>query len=156
MCPVSLDPNPPGSRPSVTPRRVHELFIALVLIVSVFLVFGRVTQADFVKWDDDINIYRNPHIGGLEASRLKWMLDALKARIAVPPIAAYLPHVPRISPYNGTAVAAPNKAAGSLSIASELPPTLRNHPTIQNHRAGNSIPLHSVLKTDGLRLVGIM
>ena len=92
----------------------------------------------------------------LSASRLKWILDALKARIAVPLIAAYLPHVPRISPYNGTAVAAPNKAAGSLSIASELPPTLTNHPTIQNHRAGKSIPLHAVLKTDGLRPVGFM
>ena len=79
MCPVSLDPNPPGSRPSVTPRRVHELFIALVLIVSVFLVFGRVTQADFVKWDDDINIYKNPHFGGLEAGRLKWMFTEFKS-----------------------------------------------------------------------------
>ena len=85
MCPVFSEPSPPVSRPSVNPRRVHELFIALVLIVSVFLVFGRVTQADFVKWDDDINIYKNPHIGGLEAGRLKWMFTDFKSsRVYVP------------------------------------------------------------------------
>ena len=44
--------------------------IGLVLIASVFLVFGRVTEADFVKWDDDINIHSNPHIGGLDTSSL--------------------------------------------------------------------------------------
>ena len=79
MRPVFSDPRPPVSRPSVTPRRVYELFIALVLIVSVFLVFGRVTQADFVKWDDDINIYKNPQFGGLEAGRLKWMFTEFKS-----------------------------------------------------------------------------
>src|SRR6266516_1062322 len=79
MDPVLSDESPPGSRPSAAPRRVHELLIGLVLIASVFLVFGRVTQADFVKWDDDINIYRNPHMGGLEAGRLKWMFTDFKS-----------------------------------------------------------------------------
>src|SRR5436309_13881360 len=91
----------------------------------------------------------------LSASRLKWILDALKARIAVPLIAAYLPHVPRISPYHGTAVAAPQKAAGSLSVARELPTTLTNHPTIQNQRAGKSITLHAVPKAHGPATVSI-
>ena len=85
MSPVASEPSPPVSQPSVTPRLVHELFIAFVLVLSVFLVFGRVTQADFVKWDDDINIYRNPNIGGLEASRLKWMFTDFKSsRVYVP------------------------------------------------------------------------
>src|SRR3989442_14304908 len=78
MCPDSLDQSLPASRPPVTPRRVHELLVVLVLIVSVFLVFGRVTQADFVKWEDDINIYKNPHFGGLEAGRLKRMFTEFK------------------------------------------------------------------------------
>jgi hypothetical protein len=67
------------------PHRTYGLLIALVLIGSVFLVFGRVPQADFVKWDDDINIYRNPHIGGLDAGRLKWMFTDFKSsRVYVP------------------------------------------------------------------------
>jgi hypothetical protein len=78
MCPDNLDTGPPGSQPSVT-RRTYGLLIALVLIGSVFLVFGRVTQADFVKWDDDINIYKNPHMGGFEVSRLKWMFTDFKS-----------------------------------------------------------------------------
>src|SRR4030095_2332133 len=85
MCPDTSDSGPPGARPSATPHRVHQLWIALVLITSVFLVFGRVPQADFVKWDDDINIYRNPNIGGLDASRLKWMFaDFKSSRVYVP------------------------------------------------------------------------
>jgi hypothetical protein len=69
--------------------------------------------------------------------------------IVLPTIAAYRPHVPRNNGYSGTTVAAPNKAAGILNIASEIPPSFRNTATNQNQRAGNSIPLHNVLKTDG-------
>jgi len=85
MCLVSSDPRPPDSRPSDSPRRDYKLFVGFVLVVSVFLVFGRVTQANFVKWDDDINIYRNPNIGGLEAARLTWMFTDFKSsRVYVP------------------------------------------------------------------------
>src|SRR5438552_8484012 len=51
-------------------------------------------------------------------------------------------------------VAVPNKAGGSLNIASEVPPSFRNRATNQNQRAGKSIPLHSVLKSDGGAPIG--
>ncbi|PYI79669.1 MAG: hypothetical protein DMF05_09095 [Verrucomicrobia bacterium] len=51
-------------------------------------------------------------------------------------------------------VAVPNKAGGSLNIASEVPPSFRNTATNQNQRAGKSIPLHNVLKTDDGGVVG--
>jgi hypothetical protein len=84
------------------------------------------------------------------------MLEALQVRMAVPAIAAYLPHVPRMNPYNGRTVAAPSKAAGNLSVARVLPPILRHRDTIQNHSAGKSIPLHTVLKTEGLGAVWLI
>jgi lipoprotein NlpI len=85
MCPGSSDPGPAAGPDSGARLRTYTLWIALLLIVAVFLVFGRVIGAEFVKWDDDINIYRNPHIGGLEASRLKWMFTDFKSsRVYVP------------------------------------------------------------------------
>jgi len=84
------------------------------------------------------------------------MLETLNAIIAVPHIAAYLPHIPRINPYSGRTVAAPNNAAGSRNIASEVPPSFRNTATNQNQRAGKSIPLHNVLKSDGGAPIGLM
>src|SRR5947208_15490802 len=51
----------------------------------------------------------------IKCERLKWILDAVRARIAVPLIAAYLPHLLHISRYNETAVAAPRNAGVSLS-----------------------------------------
>ena len=35
---------------------------ALVLVVSMLLVFGPVTTFDFVVWDDDLHVYANPHL----------------------------------------------------------------------------------------------
>src|SRR5262249_44884345 len=35
--------------------------------------YWNVPRADFVMWDDDINIYRNPHHGGLSWGRVVWM-----------------------------------------------------------------------------------
>ena len=36
-------------------------------------VFWRVLGNGFVQWDDDIMVYQNPHIQGLDAKRLLWM-----------------------------------------------------------------------------------
>src|SRR6476619_3284672 len=44
-----------------------------VLVLAVIAVFCNVPHAEFVQWDDDINIYRNPHHGGLSWERIKWM-----------------------------------------------------------------------------------
>src|SRR5207249_7028820 len=47
--------------------------ILLVLLVAVLAVFWNVPRAQFVRWDDDINIYRNPYHGGLSWERIHWM-----------------------------------------------------------------------------------
>jgi tetratricopeptide (TPR) repeat protein len=44
-----------------------------VLILVIVAVFSQVPHAQFVQWDDDINIYRNPHHGGLSWERTQWM-----------------------------------------------------------------------------------
>jgi protein O-mannosyl-transferase len=47
--------------------------VVAVLVLAVIAVFCNVPHAEFVQWDDDINIYRNPHHGGLSWERIKWM-----------------------------------------------------------------------------------
>src|SRR5216684_3125099 len=47
-------------------RRLGLCFVTLAL-------FGGLTSANFVQWDDDINVYQNPHIQGLDWERLRWM-----------------------------------------------------------------------------------
>jgi hypothetical protein len=48
---------------------------SLVLFLATFAVFSRVLLADFVQWDDDISVYQNPHIQGLDWTRLRWMFS---------------------------------------------------------------------------------
>ena len=48
---------------------------SLVLFFATFAVFSRVLLADFVKWDDDISVYENPHIQGLDWEHLRWMFS---------------------------------------------------------------------------------
>jgi len=54
-------------------RRVW--LISFVLCLATLAVFSRVLLADFVLWDDDISVYRNPHIQGLDSTRLRWMFS---------------------------------------------------------------------------------
>jgi protein O-mannosyl-transferase len=46
---------------------------ALGLFLVTFVVFGRGLLGGFVQWDDDINIYANPHIQGFSAANLRWI-----------------------------------------------------------------------------------
>lgn len=46
---------------------------SLVLCFVTLAVFSRVLTADFVQWDDDISVYQNPHVQGLDRERLRWM-----------------------------------------------------------------------------------
>jgi tetratricopeptide (TPR) repeat protein len=46
---------------------------SLVLFLATFAVFSRVLLGGFVQWDDDINIYANPHVQGLTAANLHWI-----------------------------------------------------------------------------------
>src|SRR3974377_170525 len=51
----------------------RKRLVALFLFIVTFATFGRVLFSDFVKWDDDISVYQNPHIQGLDWERLCWM-----------------------------------------------------------------------------------
>src|SRR5262245_19753901 len=56
-----------------SPRALHWWLVVAVAAVTLS-VFSVVRHADFVPWDDDINLYRNPHIQhGITAESLKWM-----------------------------------------------------------------------------------
>ncbi len=57
---------------SISGKRTTGL-ILLVLLLAVLAVFWNVPRAEFVQWDDDINIYRNPYHGGLAWERISWM-----------------------------------------------------------------------------------
>jgi len=50
-----------------------DLLIAGLLATVVLAVFWRVLGNGFVQWDDDIMVYENPHIQGLDMARLRWM-----------------------------------------------------------------------------------
>ena len=46
---------------------------SFVLFLATFAVFSRALLGDFVQWDDDTNIYANPHIQGLTKANLHWI-----------------------------------------------------------------------------------
>src|SRR3954452_24163698 len=48
-------------------------FIGALVVIVTLAVFSAVPHAQFVRWDDDINIYGNPHHGGLTWPRIVWM-----------------------------------------------------------------------------------
>jgi protein O-mannosyl-transferase len=66
----------------------HGIWVALALAIvlaAVWATFGRAVAFDFVAWDDDRNIYLNPHIRTLGADSLRFMLtDASYVRIYMP------------------------------------------------------------------------
>lgn len=69
---------PPLASPSsaMRARCRPSLLVGLVLVAVTVAVFGPTLAADFVEWDDDINLLRNPGYRGLSVDRLRWMLTA--------------------------------------------------------------------------------
>ncbi len=47
-----------------------------LVVLAVLLVFSPVLRNGFVDWDDDILIYANPYIRGLDFLHLRWMLTS--------------------------------------------------------------------------------
>lgn len=61
------------ARPSRFPLSRVDLLILALLSILLVLVFHRVSFADFVPFDDDIEITSNSHIQGLNPTNLTWM-----------------------------------------------------------------------------------
>lgn len=63
-----------------------SLFIATVITVVTLVVFIHVLWADFVMWDDDVSIYRNPNLGGLSLERLRWIFTDVDSMMRYNPL----------------------------------------------------------------------
>jgi hypothetical protein len=61
-------------------------FTSLMLFCVTFAVFSRVLVADFVQWDDDISVYQNPYIKGLDWGRLGWMFSDARYAMRYEPL----------------------------------------------------------------------
>jgi len=64
----------PDTRPtSVTPApRWYFWAGALLLAAGIATVFGTALRGEFLIWDDNINIFENPYLGGLSWERVRW------------------------------------------------------------------------------------
>src|SRR5688572_27143669 len=51
---------------------LSSLSAALVMLMTA-AVYWRVLASDFVYWDDDVEIYANPHLKGISPESLRWM-----------------------------------------------------------------------------------
>src|SRR3954447_15144044 len=67
------------------PRRL-ALLIAGALVLAVGLVYWKSLEADFVAWDDDINVYANPHVQGLDLQRVSWMFTDTQGALRYKPL----------------------------------------------------------------------
>src|ERR1051325_7201264 len=56
-------------------RRLFSPTILTLLVVMFVtgVVYSPVLTADFVYWDDDVEIYSNPHLKGISPETLRWM-----------------------------------------------------------------------------------
>src|SRR5213594_1703104 len=64
----------------------REVSIFAVLVILTLVVYWRVIEADFVYWDDDVLIYANPYLKGLDAGSLKWMFFETKYVVRYQPL----------------------------------------------------------------------
>ena len=59
---------------ALTRRRLTpaNLSLAIVMLITA-AVYWRVLGAEFVYWDDDVELYANPHLKGISPQTLRWM-----------------------------------------------------------------------------------
>jgi hypothetical protein len=58
---------------------IPALLLAMAGII--FAVFWPTLSADFLHWDDDINVFENPHVQALSAENLRWMFTDFEQAI---------------------------------------------------------------------------
>ncbi len=68
----------PGRRPAAAAARPLRVLVTLapVLVAALaVLPFVPALPAEFVHWDDDVNLVNNPHYRGLGARQIAWMFS---------------------------------------------------------------------------------
>lgn len=60
--------------------------ICLVLVVIPFVVFFSTLEAGFLNWDDDVNVFENPHVHGITGENLVWMFSDFGHAIRYKPL----------------------------------------------------------------------
>jgi protein O-mannosyl-transferase len=58
--------------------RWQKWVVGIALCAVVAAVFFPSLQAEYVFWDDDHNIYRNPHVKGLTTENVQWMFGKIE------------------------------------------------------------------------------
>ena len=54
-------------------RTNSRAFLLLGIVLATAATFSGVLTADFVAWDDDLEVFANPHLTGLGVRSLRWM-----------------------------------------------------------------------------------
>ena len=67
-------------------RQQQYILTCAALLGAVLIAFSPALDATFLDWDDDHNIYENPHIRGLNEANLKWMFTDLGGDIRYKPL----------------------------------------------------------------------
>ncbi len=70
----------------MTRHRQWEVSIFAALAIVTAAVYWRVVEADFVYWDDDVLLYANPHLDGLNPASLKWIFFETKYVVRYQPL----------------------------------------------------------------------
>ncbi len=73
--------------PGKAAHRRQALLVALLLCLAVAVLFRGAAGYQFLKWDDDIALTRNPHIGPLNGARVWWALTDWRQTLRYQPLA---------------------------------------------------------------------
>lgn len=67
-------------------ERYQAWLLRAVLLLAPFVIFFPTLESGFLNWDDDVNVFENPHIQGLSAENLKWMFTDFGHAIRYKPL----------------------------------------------------------------------
>jgi len=67
-------------------QRNRQLLLRVLLLLIPFGVFFGTLEAGFLNWDDDVNVFENPHVQGLTADNLRWMFTDFGHAIRYKPL----------------------------------------------------------------------
>ena len=64
----------------------YPIIISAIISLIVLVIFSGVLTADFVMWDDDTIIYKNPNLGGLSLERIYWAFTDIDSMMRYNPL----------------------------------------------------------------------